>query len=110
MTEIDEENSQITSELSKAAENAAELLKTLANPNRLIILDCLMQGEFCVGDLEKSLNISQSALSQHLSRMRGEGILARRRESQQIFYTISDDRVKSFMNVVFDLYYPKRKQ
>jgi len=69
-----------------------------------------MQGEFCVGDLEKSLNISQSALSQHLSRMRSEGILARRRESQQIFYSISDDRVISFMNVVLDIFYPKRKQ
>ena len=69
-----------------------------------------MQGEFCVGDLEKSLNISQSALSQHLSRMRSEGILERRRESQQIFYSISDDRVISFMNVVFDIFYPKRKQ
>jgi len=69
-----------------------------------------MQGEFCVGDLEKSLNISQSALSQHLSRMRSEGILERRRESQQIFYSISDDRVISFMNVVLDIFYPKRKQ
>jgi DNA-binding transcriptional ArsR family regulator len=69
-----------------------------------------MQGEFCVGDLEKSLNISQSALSQHLSRMRSEGILERRRESQQIFYSISDDRVISFMNVVLDIFYPKRIQ
>lgn len=110
MIEKGDENSQTVSELSQAAENAAEFMKTLANPNRLIILRCLMKGESCVGDLEKSLSISQSALSQHLSRMRGEGILARRRESQQIFYSISDDRVISLMNIAIDLFYPKNKQ
>ena len=90
--------------ISQASDNAAEFLKTLANPNRLIILSCLSKGESCVGDLEKNLNISQSALSQHLSRMRGEGILARRRESQQIFYSIDDDRVGKFLDVVCEIF------
>lgn len=94
--------SQQDSELSQVAEKAAEFLRTLANPNRLIILIRLLQGEACVGDLEKSLKISQSALSQHLSRMRGEGILARRRASQQIFYSINDERVEKFINLVKD--------
>ena len=49
---------------TQAADNAAEFLKTLANPNRLIILLCLRMGELCVGDLEKNLNISQSAKQQ----------------------------------------------
>ncbi|MCL4166315.1 UNVERIFIED_CONTAM: hypothetical protein GTU68_042317, partial [Idotea baltica] len=71
---------------------------------RLIILACLKKGESCVGDLEKSLNISQSALSQHLSRMRGEGILSRRRESQQIFYSINDDRVEKFLDLAFEVF------
>ena len=99
------DNSQKNIELSQAAEKAAEFLKTLANPNRLIILGCLLKGESCVGDLEKSLSISQSALSQHLSRMRGEGILARRRESQQIFYSICDDRVEKFLNIAYEIFY-----
>lgn len=97
----DLENQKVT----QAADNAAEFLKTLANPNRLIILSCLRKGESCVGDLEKSLNISQSALSQHLSRMRGEGILARRRESQQIFYSIDDDRVGKFLDMACEIFY-----
>ena len=99
-----EENSQEDGEFIQAADNAAEFLKTLANPNRLIILGKLQKGESCVGDLEKTLDISQSALSQHLSRMRGEGILTRRRESQQIFYSICDSRVEKFLRVVGELF------
>ena len=68
-----------------------------------------MKGESCVGDLEKSLNISQSALSQHLSRMRSEGIVSRRRESQQIFYTVNDGRVEELMNVINDIFYRNLK-
>lgn len=104
------ENRQIQTELLQTAEKAAEFLKTLANPNRLIILDCLLEGESCVGDLEKSLNISQSALSQHLSRMRGEGILARRRERQQIFYSICDDRVEKFLNIASEVFYNNNRK
>lgn len=83
---------------------AADFLKTLANANRLVILSRLMGGEMCVGDLEKNLNISQSALSQHLSRMRSEGLVATRRESQQIFYRIKDDRVAHMMKLTYDLF------
>ena len=100
-----EEKSQNNSNSSQDAENAAKFLKTLANPNRLIILNLLMNNEACVGDLEKSLNISQSALSQHLSRMRDDGILARRRESQQIFYTIKDERIKKYLKLTQEVFY-----
>ncbi|MBT6037283.1 MAG: winged helix-turn-helix transcriptional regulator, partial [Kordiimonadaceae bacterium] len=99
------EKSQNNSNSSQDAENAAKFLKTLANPNRLIILNLLMNNESCVGDLEKSLNISQSALSQHLSRMRDDGILARRRESQQIFYTIKDERIKKYLKLTQEVFY-----
>lgn len=105
MHKIDKENGGENMIILQAADNAAEFLKTLANPNRLIILNCLKKGESCVGDLEKNLNISQSALSQHLSRMRGEGILSRRRESQQIFYSISDDRVEKFLDLAFEFFF-----
>ncbi|GEM_PF-373904 len=84
---------------------AADFLKTLANSNRLIILSRLLGKEMCVGDLEKDLDISQSALSQHLGRMRAEGIVATRRESQQIFYRIKDARVARMLRLTYDLFY-----
>ena len=83
---------------------AADFLKTLANSNRLVILSRLLGSEMCVGDLEKNLNISQSALSQHLSRMRAEGLVSTRRESQQIFYKIKDHRVAEMLKVTYDLF------
>lgn len=95
-------NRETNVKFKQTADNASEFLKSLANTNRLIILSCLKKGESCVGDLEKNLDISQSALSQHLSRMRGQGILSRRRESQQVFYSINDDRVEKFLELVFD--------
>ncbi|MBL4602055.1 MAG: winged helix-turn-helix transcriptional regulator [Emcibacteraceae bacterium] len=98
------ENNQQNIELLQIADNAARFLKTLANSNRLIILGKLVKGECCVGDLEKDLNISQSALSQHLGRMHAEGILSRRRESQQIFYSILDNRVGVFLKITSELF------
>lgn len=97
----------ISNNFIQAAEKSAEFLRTLANPNRLIILNQLLKGESCVGDLEKVLSISQSALSQHLSRMRSEGMLSKRRESQQIFYAISDKRVEKFINLVNEYFKDK---
>jgi len=85
---------------------AADFLKTLANSNRLVILSRLLGKETCVGDLEKNLGISQSALSQHLSRMRSEGLVAARRESQQIYYRIKDKRVIQMLQLTYDLFCP----
>ena len=90
--------------MQEEAFQAADFLKTLANSNRLVILTRLLAEEMCVGDLEKNLNISQSALSQHLSRMRAEGIVATRRESQQIFYRIKDERVAKMLRVTYDIF------
>ncbi|WP_204602306.1 ArsR/SmtB family transcription factor [Paremcibacter congregatus] len=90
--------------LQESSSEAADFLKTMANSNRLVILSRLMDGEMCVGDLEKNLNISQSALSQHLSRMRSEGMVSTRRESQQIFYRIKDERVAHLLKLTYDLF------
>ncbi|MCF8473275.1 MAG: metalloregulator ArsR/SmtB family transcription factor [Emcibacter sp.] len=83
---------------------AADFLKTLANSNRLVILSQLLDKEMCVGDLEKNLDISQSALSQHLGRMRAEGLVETRRESQQIFYRLKDYRVAHMLKLTYDLF------
>tara|TARA_B100001939_G_scaffold336752_1_gene340219 strand:- start:1909 stop:2253 length:345 start_codon:yes stop_codon:yes gene_type:complete len=93
-----------TEKLQENALQAADFLKTLANSNRLVILSRLLDEEMCVGDLEKNLNISQSALSQHLSRMRAEGLVATRRESQQIFYRIKDKRVEEILLLTYKLF------
>lgn len=90
--------------LQRNSFEAADFLKTLANSNRLVILSRLLGKETCVGDLEKNLNISQSALSQHLSRMRAEGLVATRRESQQIFYRIKDPRVEAMLLLTYELF------
>ena len=78
-------------ELERKAGEAAHLLKLLANENRLLILCRLVLArELSVNDLVDAVGISQSALSQHLAKMREEGLLATRREAQTVFYRIAD--------------------
>lgn len=67
---------------------AAALLKSLANPHRLLILCVLGEGELPVGALNERVALSQSALSQHLAVLRAEGLVSTRRESQTIHYAV----------------------
>ncbi|WP_420895668.1 metalloregulator ArsR/SmtB family transcription factor [Vibrio aestuarianus] len=71
----------------------SELLKTLAHPERLMVLCQLINGEVGVGLLQQSSALSQSAFSQHLTVMRKHGIIQARKESQQVFYSLSDSRI-----------------
>ena len=75
-----------TVELEAHAEAASRLLKSLANPNRLLILCVLDEGELSVGALNERIPLSQSALSQHLAVLREDGLVATRREAQTIYY------------------------
>ena len=78
--------------LERKAGEAAELLKLLANEHRLLILCRLATaGEMPVGRVVKAVGLSQSALSQHLAKMREEGLLGTRREAQTIYYRIADE-------------------
>jgi DNA-binding transcriptional ArsR family regulator len=95
------------SEMRKNAESSATFLKLLANPTRLLVLCNLIEGELCVGDLEKNLDISQSALSQHLSKMRDEGIVKADKQGQHVFYSISDSNVVEILNVLYGLFCKK---
>lgn len=89
---------------TRAAE-AAGLLKLLANENRLHILCRLMKaGELPVGELAVAVGLSQSALSQHLARMREEGLVAARREAQTIFYRVDDANVARILALLADIY------
>ena len=78
-------------ELERKAAEAAALLKLLANENRLLILCRLaLARELSVNELAAAVGLSQSALSQHLAKMREDGLLATRREAQTVFYRIAD--------------------
>src|SRR5512135_3005272 len=81
--------------LEERAAEAARLLKLLANENRLLILCRLVaEREIAVGELADAVGLSQSALSQHLAKMREEGLVATRREAQTVFYRIADPNTR----------------
>jgi ArsR family transcriptional regulator, virulence genes transcriptional regulator len=83
----------------------AALLKAVANQRRLMVLCKLVEcGELTVGDLAAEVGLSQSALSQHLARMRGEGLLGFRRDGQTLWYRIADPRVEALFGTLYDLY------
>ena len=94
-------------EMRKNVENSSSFLKLLSNPTRLMILCNLIESERCVGDLEKDLNSSQSALSQHLSKMRDKGIVKSEKQGQHVFYSISDSDVVDIINVLYKLFCKK---
>lgn len=88
-----------------SAEAVAELLKTLGNQRRLMVLCKLVEhGELSVGDLASQVNLSQSALSQHLAKMRQEGLIAFRRDRQTLWYRIADHRLGALLATLYDLY------
>lgn len=93
--------------LEARAAEASAMLKLLANERRLLILCRIVQdGEVSVGTLAQAVGLSQSALSQHLARLRADGLLATRREAQTVYYRISDARVERLMTALKDIYCP----
>jgi len=91
----------------RKASEAAGLLKLLANENRLLILCRLAQaGEVSVGDLADAVGLSQSALSQHLAKMREEGLLATRRVAQAIYYRIANEDAGRLLALLKTIYCP----
>lgn len=90
--------------LEARAEEVARALGALANEKRLLILCRLAEGETGVSALAGSVGLSQSALSQHLARMRAEGIVGTRRDGQAIYYSITDERVLTLMQSLQSIY------
>lgn len=94
-------------QLERKAAEAAQLLKLLANENRLLILCRLaLAGEMSVNELAGAVGLSQSALSQHLAKMREDGLLATRREAQTVFYRISDPNAARLLALLKSIYCP----
>jgi len=91
-------------QMTKAADKASALMKTLGHKGRLMVLCQLAGGEKSVGELSDSLGIPQSPLSQHLSRMRKEGLVGTRREAQTIFYSLKARDAGKIIECLYDLY------
>lgn len=86
------------------AEKAAQLLNAMSNPHRLRVLCELHGGELMVGELQDRIGISQSNLSQQLARLRRDGLVATRRESQKIFYKLASNEVVQLIHLLHELF------
>lgn len=94
-------------EFERKAGEAAALLKLLANENRLLILCRLaIAGELSVTKLMQAVSLSQSALSQHLGKMRDDGLVSTRRDAQTIYYRIADQNAARLLALLKDIYCP----
>lgn len=93
--------------LRAVAEDAVAALKVLANPERLLLLCQLSQGEFSVTELEERLDIHQPTLSQQLGVLRSQGVVATRREGKNIYYSVADPNLLEILTVMYRLYCPK---
>lgn len=93
--------------LQAAAGEACALLKVLSNPDRLLLLCQMTQGEFSVSELETITGIRQPTLSQQLTVLREEKLVSTRREGKQIFYRIASNEALAVLQVLYQLYCPK---
>lgn len=91
-------------DMQSHADEAAQLLKALANENRLMILCVLAEGEASVSQLNERIQLSQSALSQHLALLRRDGLVNTRRSSQTIFYSLKQGPAMQIIEVLHDIY------
>jgi DNA-binding transcriptional ArsR family regulator len=91
-------------DLAASAQAAARLLKLLASEQRLLILCRLIDGEASVGELSGHVGLGQSAMSQHLAKMRAEGLVATRREAQTIFYRLDDPAAVRVLETLCDVF------
>lgn len=89
------------------AEKASKLLKAMSNHNRLMIMCTLAQGELCVGQINAKVQLSQSALSQHLAILHEQGLVDRRRESQMIYYRMVEGPAQMVIGTLHDIYCPE---
>ena len=95
-------------ELTAKAAEATRLLTALANESRLAILCQLVEGERSVGALVEAVGLSQSALSQHLAKLRTAGIVATRRDAQTIYYRLASKAAGSVMTTLAEIYCRRR--
>lgn len=90
--------------LQESANEACQLLKTLGNADRLLLVCEISRGERCVGELEEQLGIRQPTLSQQLTILRKEGLVHTRRDGKQIFYSLSSTKALDIVNALYKSY------
>lgn len=101
---------ELLTAMKQAAIQTSSLLKTLGNPDRLLLLCQLTQGEACVSDLEISVGIQQPTLSQQLTVLRNEELVTTRREGKRIYYAVADEKLLTLLNTLYQLYCPVQEK
>ena len=91
---------------AESAGRAAAMLRLLGNEKRLMILCQLADGELSVGQIQTRVELSQSALSQHLALLREQGVVSTRRDGQTIFYAVTDHAALKVIQTLAELYCP----
>ena len=103
-TEAPASNMPSMEQMRKHAPDAAGLMKALGNESRLMVLCSLTEGEKSVGELNEMIPLSQSALSQQLARLRTQGLVETRRESQTIYYSLANGPAEQVIHLLHDIY------
>lgn len=93
-----------TDPIKSNLQQASSLLKAMSNEHRLLILCNLVEGEKTVSELEELVGLRQTTLSQHLARLRYEGLVSTRRAAQNIFYSISSDEGNRILDAIHGMY------
>jgi len=94
-------------QMRDAAANASCVMHALSNPDRLLLLCQMSQGEKSVSELEALLDIRQPTLSQQLGVLRNDGLVNTRRDGKRIYYSVADMKVLTLLNILYDLYCPE---
>lgn len=90
--------------LENRAEEVVTLLTAMANAKRLMVLCNLLDRELSVGELETRVSLSQSALSQHLAKLRALKLVSARREGVSIYYSLASSEVRQVLSTLYGLY------
>jgi DNA-binding transcriptional ArsR family regulator len=99
-------DANLAAAMAEQAERASELLKAMSHPQRLRVLCLLVEGERSVGEINREIELSQSALSQHLAKLREEGLVTTRKEAQTVFYSLTTGPALEVIRTLHDVYCP----
>jgi ArsR family transcriptional regulator len=99
-------NAAPLNDMKAASAKAANLMRALGHEGRLLVMCALCEREYSAGELVTVTGLSQSALSQHLAKLRADGFVATRRESPMIFYRLAAPAVRSVVEVLHQTYCP----
>tara|TARA_B100000315_G_scaffold248847_1_gene279203 strand:+ start:6207 stop:6557 length:351 start_codon:yes stop_codon:yes gene_type:complete len=97
-------NNEFITTSKRYAASGSIVLKSMANHHRLLILCCLKEREYSVGELEDIVGLSQSALSQHLARLRKDEMVETRRSAQTIYYSLPQNQARKILDSMCSIF------